>query len=182
MSRIKVSCHWALSVSVAVILSLPGCGGDGNKTPTSPPTTLPAPVTTIVAQGGFPGLQPGFLVAITFATTASGRLEVTTDWTFASNNVDIYLVRGTNPCTYGQFNSGTCPFISRSESTTAKPERMTVTSLAADNYTLYIGNRGPTLESYSYQITLTTTSGVAAVNSSTTATPTGPWMGLGAIR
>jgi len=88
-----------------------------------------------------------------FTTTVTGRLDVTADWTFATNNIDVYVTRGT--CTIEQVNQGTCPYAASSESTTAKPEVLTASSLAPGTYTLMVGNRGPTVESASYQVVLT---------------------------
>lgn len=164
-----------LFVAVAALV-LPGCGSDGPNctanpagagclaSPTPPP---PPPVTRVVAQGSR-SLETRFLTDVVFTTTASGTVGVEVNWTFASNNVDIYLTRGADPCTIEAFNNGTCPFLASSESTSLKPERLTAPGLAAGTYTLYIGNRGPTDESVAYQVTLTSTS-ASSVSSATAA-------------
>lgn len=75
----------------------------------------------------------GILYAVgTFTTTSTARLEVTVDWTFATNNIDVYVARG-GPCTVDQVNQKTCLFATFSESTSAKPERLTI-SLEAGTY------------------------------------------------
>jgi hypothetical protein len=89
-------------------------------------------------------------------------VEVTVDWTFASNDIDIYLARGTEPCTLETFNNRTCGFIATEESTTLKPERLSVPNLAPGPYTLYIANFGATAESVACQIALTTLSGASS--------------------
>ncbi len=156
----------------ALVMVMQGCGGDSSTTPTpvAVPTPTPAPVSTVVAEGSFSGLGVRVLSSVSpFTTTATGTLAVTVDWTFASNDVDIYLTRGTDPCTVDEFNSGRCEFLAFSESFTAKPEKVSATGATAGPYTLYIGNRGPTEEAVSYQVVLTTGGGASSVSSANAA-------------
>ena len=77
------------------------------------------------------------------------------DWTFASNNVEVYLMNGA--CnSVADFNARVCSINTFSESATLKPERLRVLGANAGAYTLGIGNRGPADESVSYQVVLTT--------------------------
>jgi len=107
-----------------------------------------------------------FIIYFPFTTTATGTIGVTVDWTFATNDIDVYLARGTATCSLDQFNSHQCTWLGSAESTTAKPERLSVPNLAAGPYTLYVVNWGNTQESMSFQITLTSLPGATA-----TATP-----------
>ncbi len=100
-----------------------------------------------------------------FTTTATGTLDVTVDWTFASNDVDIYLTQGEQACTIAQFNARQYEFLASSESFTAKPEKVSAPGAAAGPYRLYIGNRGPTQEAVSYQVVLTTGGGASSASS-----------------
>ena len=143
-------------------LLLAGCGGSDSST--GPSTVTSAPVTNVILSGNGETLQPKFLVYYPFTTAAAGTIGATVDWTLPSSDVDVFLVRGTNPCTVEQFNSRQCPFLGSSESKTAKPERLSVPDLAAGPYTFYIGNYGDNLESVSLQITLTTTAGTRAAS------------------
>lgn len=146
-----------LALVVATVLGLANCGG-GSSTPTAPPTPAPtpAPVKDLLAQGSSPGIEAGFLYVFPpFTTSVSGTVEVVVDWTFATDNVDIYLVQGNNPCTVAQFNNRTCTFLAFSESTTAKPEKISAAGVPAGTLTLYIGNRGPAQEAVSFQVFLT---------------------------
>jgi hypothetical protein len=120
--------------------------------------TPPPPVTTVVAQGSFAGLSAGSgWVSEALATTSAGRLEVTVDWTFARTDLDVYILRGTSAtCTPAQFNARQCDFAAFSESTTAKPEKVTVANAPAGTYTILVINWGPDQESFSYQAALTT--------------------------
>jgi len=140
----------------------PGTGPSGGGSPS--PTPTPAPVTTVVTQGTYTGMQPRLLGYIPFTTTATGTIEVTIDWTFASNDVDLFLVRGTNPCTVAMFNDRTCPFLGTAESVTAKPERVRVQNLAAGAYSFYAVNFGTSNESIAYQVTLTSIPGASAAS------------------
>ena len=172
--RAKRSRPWVflLPFVTPLVMVMPGCGGSSSTTPTSvpAPTPTPAPVSTVVAEGSRGGLGASVLInAPPFTTTATGTLDVTVDWTFASNDVDIYLTQGTVPCTVADFNAGQCSFVVFSESFTAKPERLSAPNASAGPYTLYIGNRGPTEESVSYQVVLTTGGGASSVSSANVA-------------
>jgi hypothetical protein len=144
-----------------LVAGLFACGGSGNdcgKNPTGPgcippvtvpPTTLPPPA--VVSQGATT-LAVDFALRVPFTTTQAGRLDVTADWTFVTNDVDVYLMRGN--CTFDQFNAAACDVATFSVSETAKPEKVRLTGAAAGSYTLFIGNVGPTDEAVSYQVVL----------------------------
>jgi hypothetical protein len=53
-------------------------------------------------------------------------------------------------------NAHQCDFAGFSESTTSKPERVTVANAPAGTYTILVINWGPDQESFSYQAALTT--------------------------
>jgi hypothetical protein len=92
------------------------------------------------------------------------------DWKSADCDINVAIVRGT--CTLDQFNNDTCPLLTYSSSTTAKPERLVLPNASPARYSLYIGNLGPDTESVSYQVTLTT----GGTNVSSTARPgVGEW-------
>ena len=146
--------RWVSVVAMGSVLGIAACGGSkGTTTPTVVATPTPNPVTTaVVAQGALSNLQVLELRGVPFTTGATGTITATVDWTFSNDNVEIYLVRGT--CTIEQFNNQTCPFVAFSESVSQKPEVARGSSQAAGSFTLYIGNRGPQVESTSYQVTL----------------------------
>lgn len=126
-----------------------GCG----DSPTSPGGGLQGSVPQTLLKGGLPSMEVLTLFAAgTFTTPASGRVEVTVDWTSPTNNIDVYVTKGT--CTVDQVNDRTCNFAILSESTTARPEKLSAT-LDAATYSLMIGNRGPTTETASYEVTFT---------------------------
>ncbi len=122
----------------------------------------PTPVRTLVGQQGFTlastaeanslGL-PFDALRAEFTTAATGTLEVITDWTFASNDLDIEVSRP--PCAFATFYADACSKVGEAVSTTQKPERLTVANVAAGNYVLYIYGVGITAESGNFQIYVT---------------------------
>ena len=133
--------------------------------PTPAPTPEPAPTTTstsVIGEGSS-SLAALTLLSVPFTTATAGTIGATVDWTFSTNDVDLYLTRGTNPCTVAQFNDSQCPFLDSGESASTKPETVSAPDLTAGAYTLYIGNFGPTQESVGFQITLTTPSGASTL-------------------
>ena len=169
MDRRKLWYRWLARfriVSVAAAVSvLPGCGSSTTPTPIPTPAPTPPPpiVETIVSSGS--GTVPNRVLAfIPFTTSAAGRIDVTVDWTFATNDVHVYLVRG--DCTFEQFVARQCTIVTFSESTIAKPERLTAPGSSAGNYLLLIGNAGPADESVAFQVVLTTGGATSALSPS----------------
>jgi hypothetical protein len=103
----------------------------------------------VIAQANGFRLPVLNLADIPFTTTSVGTVEAIVDWTFASNDVDVYITRS---CTFEQFIAEQCTVVAFSESTTAKPERPRATNVQPGAYTLWVGNLGPTDESVSYQV------------------------------
>jgi hypothetical protein len=130
---------------------LQACGGGGSPTTTTPTTTQPPCTQSVVLQSGFQGLGSYILVDLPFTTTATGRLDVTVDWTWASSPRAVYLVRGS--CSIDQVNARTCDFVLRSEpSTTPKPHRLSASNVAAGSFDLMVGNAGTQDESVTAQV------------------------------
>jgi hypothetical protein len=150
--RAKISGGAGLALACAVLL-LPACGGDGPTRPTTTTTLPPPPPAPIVVTQGAGPIAVDDVGFIEFTTGAVGRLDITVDWTFVTNDVDVFLVRGT--CTDDQILNGTCSFLTFSVSATAKPERLSVPNAPAGRYTLYAANFGPGDESASFQVVLT---------------------------
>jgi len=140
--------------AVALKTSLAGCGGSSNtpSTPTPTPTPTPPP-PQVVSQITGAALPAGFFGGLPFTTTRAGALDATVDWTFTTNNVDVYIGQGS--CDENTFATATCPVLAFSESPTAKPERVHLANAAAGTYTTVVANFGPTDESISFQVVLT---------------------------
>ena len=133
-----------------------GCGGSsGPSAPSAVATPAPAPTPqapVVLLQGAF-ALPVGFLVAFrTLTISSSGVMEITVDWTFAKNDLDIALVRGA--CTQQMFDAGACDFVGFADSATTKPEKLRL-NVAAGTYTPMAVNFGPDDESGAVQIVFT---------------------------
>jgi len=160
---------------------LPACGGDHVTAPTPPPPSpSPVPVTSVIAEGSFSGLPPQLGVAGTFTTTVTGDLEFIVDWTFATNNLDLLLFRG--ECSEDQFNAGQCTAGDTADSSTAKPERVGISSAPAGVYTLVVFNLGDTEESFSYQVLLTTAGSASKTGGRSSSLIAGPRWGAARLR
>lgn len=129
--------------------------------PTPAPAPTPTPGGTTVIREESTSLASLTRRTVTFATSAAGTISVGIDWTFASNDIDIYLASGTNPCSIDAFNNDECQFLARTTGVTAKPEGVSVPNLPAGAYTLYMVNWGDTDDSAGYQITLASSSGAS---------------------
>lgn len=145
--------RWTAGLIMALLL--PSCGG--SSSPTTPPTPAPTPnpctqTTLIQVDGAVSSLS---LARVAFAANASGRLDVTVDWTFATSPIGIYVV-GAGTCPIAQFNADTCTYLARSE-TTVKPRKFSVANVAAGNYELLAANFSDVDESISGQVVLSST-------------------------
>jgi hypothetical protein len=145
---------WSYCLAAGLVASLSACGG--SDTPTSNPTPTPAPTPpppVVISQiQGF-SIEAGFVSFANFSTTSVGTLEATVDWTFATNDLDVYLTPGS--CTFTQLTANQCTMLAFSESVTAKPERVRATNVAVGAYTLWVANAGPGDETLSYQVVFT---------------------------
>jgi len=162
-ARWRRSWFGGAAVLAALTATLAGCGGGGGS-PTSSSSTSNQTRRQQIGQGNFTLVDSATavrqtggadFVTVNITTTVAGMLEATVEWTLASNDLDVYFLRGT--CNPSQALAGTCgtPF-AQSESVTAKPERLSATGLAAGNYTLVISsNLGNSAESGTFQVFLT---------------------------
>lgn len=157
MKKIAVGC------ALVLVGALAGCGG-GSSSPTPiTTTTVPAPTRSLVGQASFSLVDSDTAVRQTglpdffaqpFSLNFSGTVDVTVDWTFRSNDLDIAIFRGS--CTPTQLLNLVCGApLAQSLSTTAKPETLSV-RLDAGSYTLVIAsNAGNSAESGTLAIFLT---------------------------
>jgi hypothetical protein len=134
--------------ALVLVTGLTACGGGGGGSTTGPTSvTPPAPVRTIIGNFTF-SLGPLALsqpVEVTVSGSGTGTVDATAQWTFASNDVDLFLTDRSCGAT-SIFNLGNCNILARADSFTNKPEVIT-RSLAAGVYRLYVYNDGPAGES-----------------------------------
>jgi hypothetical protein len=152
-----------LTAASALAVMLGACGGsDGPTTPVTTTPPAPTPRPPVVLDRGEGQLPALFALLRPLATTETGAFDVTVDWTFATNDIDVGLARGN--CSFEQLIAEQCAFAAESTSTTAKPERIRLANQPAGTYTLVVLNFGPEDESIAYQVVFTP--GTAAASAS----------------
>jgi hypothetical protein len=141
-----------LSTGVLTLLLLgPGCGG-GVTDPD--PDTGGQPKRSVISEHGW-GLEPfdADAVDITLTGAGTGTLDATVEWTFAANDVDLYVTA--TACTAEMFANDRCAFKAKADSSTTKPERVSFGVSAGDTYRFWIVNYGPQRESGTFVAGLT---------------------------
>jgi hypothetical protein len=151
----------AVGALLVLVVGLYGCGGGGGSTPT--PVSTPTPRTRSVlgtfsfSLVGVPTAQSvGFafdFLGQTVTLGSAGDLDAVVDWTFASNNVNLYLTSDT--CTDAQFKVVACAILRSTESASGKPKTLQMPGLASGNYKVWVVNLGNTAESGSVQVGVT---------------------------
>jgi len=162
-----------LPLAVALAATLTGCGGGNPFTPTSPsPAPLCSQTVVFTGQGSIPTM----VVSVTpFTTSATDRLDVIVDWTFADSPIGVYVVpKGT--CDLAGFNARSCTFLIQSEPGT-KPRKVSAPNVPPANYDLLIANFASRQESVSTQvISSSSTCPAVARDGGAGATTAGPWV------
>ena len=154
--RRVVTCAAALALG----LSLAACDKESCSEnpmaagcPTPPPPPPPPPVTRVLDAGQ--GQLPARVALLRPLTTnEAGSFEMIVDWTFAANDIDVFLMRGT--CTFAQLIADQCVVAASGTSVGTKQERFRLANQAAGTYTLVVANFGPGDESVAYQVLFTT--------------------------
>jgi len=165
---------------VASFVALLSACGDGPTKPIVDPSPSPRPPVTRVIREGSGALGELVLGSLSFDSPDRGTIDVIVDWTFATNDVDVYLAKGS--CSFDQFINSQCNLVAFSESSFAKPEKISAPNAAAGGYTLLIGNIGPTDESVSFQILLTTVGGASSSIAKATGAGGQPSLAKGQVR
>jgi hypothetical protein len=142
---------------VVIAVWLGACKGDagGGITDNTPPTTMPACQRTVVFEhsSAMPSQQFAYLV---FSTTTVGRLDITVDWTFATNTFLVALVEA-NTCTLDHLLSGgNCPALTLADSG-GKPRRVSYFASTPTRYGLIIVNTGSQDDAVGAQVVLAST-------------------------
>ena len=130
--------------ALALVLVLTACGENTNLPPVEVP---PAPVRTVIGNFAFAlgAVELSEPVEVTVTGTGTGTVDATVQWTFASNDVDLFLT-DRNCSATSFFGLVDCNVLARADSVTNKPEVIT-RSLGAGVYRLYVHNFGPDSES-----------------------------------
>lgn len=137
--------------ALVLLVALISCGGSNTSTPT-PTTPTPATTTVTVTAGTYSTL-PHFSNFIAFSTPTSGRVTITLSWL---NSSDTLWLDTSASCTSDQYVAGTCQFVYSDRSTVAIAQKTAViNSLPAGSYVLIIDSRGPSNETITYEVDLT---------------------------
>ena len=139
-----------LRVAAVVVLGagLAACGGG-----TTTPDTTTSTVTTTLPTQPFSNLLAGEVAFAEVTINGAGVLTGTADWTFPSNDIDIYVT--TPSCRAGDIvDLAGCQVLGHTTAVTAKPERLTV-NVTQGNYRVWVANFGPSSESGTLQMTAT---------------------------
>jgi len=131
--------------ALALVIGLTACGG-GSEGPTTPPVTNPpAPVRSVIGNFTFSLGPVGLAQPVDVTVTGTGTVDATVQWTFSSNDVDLFLTDRNCGAT-SIFNLGNCNVLARADSFTNKPEVIRL-QLSTGVYRLYVYNDGPGSES-----------------------------------
>lgn len=138
---------WLFS-SAAGLAVLSACGSS-SPAPTTPST--PCIQTTVLqGTGQLPANTADFE---TFTTTATGRVDITVDWTLSSTVMGLAVAQ--NPCTFDQLKANSCSLLLNSMSP-PKPLKGSIPNVSPGAYVLIIGNTSSVQESISVQVVLNT--------------------------
>jgi hypothetical protein len=131
--------------AVAVGIALFGCGGG-----TSDPT---ATEVRVYNQSVAP-LQTAAAAEMTLGSRGA-TVEVSADWTFAGNNVDVYAT--TADCfdfTPSVVEVARCLGLAEATGETAKPERLVFQGVAGGSYKVFVVNRGSASDMVTVRLTI----------------------------
>jgi len=156
MQRIGAGRGLRLAALFVSALVLPSCGGGGGGGTDNgnPVTGGGQPTRTTITEQGW-ALEPLDAAAVDIEITGSGSgtLDAAVEWTFASDDVDIYVTAVT--CTPDMFAAERCAYKTKADSGTTKPERVSFGVSAGDKHRFWIVNFGPQRESGTFVATLT---------------------------
>jgi hypothetical protein len=137
---------------VLLLSSASACGGS-NSSPSAPSTPSTPCVQTIVFQGSGGSIPASTADFESLTTTATGRVDVTLDWTFSSSLMLLQVAQGA--CNFDQFKASSCTLL-LNLSSPPKPLKGSIQNVAAGTYPLIIGNANSVRESVSVQVVLST--------------------------
>jgi hypothetical protein len=143
----------SLAAALATASVLPGCGGGGSSGGVTAPSGGGRQIVTQSNWTLVPGAWQSGDVSITGASSTKGTLDAVVEWTFATNDVDIYVTA--TACTPDMFVLQRCAYAAKADSATTKPERVSFSVSGGDTYRVWVVNFGPTNESGTLEVGLT---------------------------
>jgi hypothetical protein len=152
-SAISTTTAFAMLACVVSVSLLTGCKNTNGPTGDPTPTPVPQPTTSVLVQPTITGLRPGFGDFLDFNVPSTGTLDAEFSWTFASNDVDIYLTTPSCP-SVAALTGGGCTILA-SDQTLQKPARFSFNVTQSGGARFWVVNFGPTNESGSGTVRLT---------------------------
>jgi hypothetical protein len=117
------------------------CGG--TTAPTA--TEIRETVHSVPAQGAVAAAQ--------LSLGERGTIEVSADWTFAGNNIDVYATPGDCFTTPSALSIESCLILAETVGA-AKPERLTFPGVAGGTYRVVVVNRGAQPDTVTVRLTV----------------------------
>lgn len=142
-----------LALAAAAAPFLHGCGASSILPSTS--TSTHTPTRSVVLQTGWElaaGRFNGYEATFS-GGTVSATVDVTVQWTYAANDVDVFVT--TAACSADAFAAGGCSYVAKADGTAAKPEHLSFALTASGTYRVYVANFGPDQESGTLEIGIT---------------------------
>lgn len=152
MKPVEQGALWR-SPGLALVLGLvvAGCGSSG---PSPVPTPTPN-LTTTLPTVSFSNLDINGAFSTDVNVTVSGSMTVVGDWTYTTDDVDVYVTDTSCDKTEARLVRQFCTFLGKADTYGVKPKRLTM-NVAPATYRVFIANFGPTAaESGTLQISIT---------------------------
>lgn len=147
-----------LALGLVLAGLLPSCGGG-----TGPdPVVTPVPTLTpfVVFEAPFTDVGAGDVLMAEFTLSAPGAVRAEMDWTFPTNRMYIFVMRGLT-CGFDEFDvylatgsSPSCVLMGADTDPATKPALITFANTAATGARVFIYSLGPTAEAGTVRITL----------------------------
>jgi hypothetical protein len=151
--------RWASRILLCLLSFAPIACGGGGSTPTSPSTTSPgtsSTVTTTLPAQVFTSLASNEARYLDVQVNVTGTLEATADWTFRSDDLDIYVTSpGCIGVTAEDLSAARgCAVLAKADGTLSKPEHLTM-SVTPGMLRIWVASFGPQAESGTLLVTVT---------------------------
>jgi len=152
--------RWTPRVLLCLLTLAPiACGGGGSSNPTSPSTstvTTDPVVTTTLPVQTFASLASNETRYIDVQVNVTGSLDATADWTFLTNDLDIYVtsVSCTGVTAEDLSAARRCTVLAKDDGRLTKPEHLTM-SVTPGMLRIWVASFGPQMESGTLLVTVT---------------------------
>ena len=141
----------ATAAAVGLGLGLAACGGGGGGSGPAAPT-VSQPVRSVIGQTNWTA-EVGTAARVDATFAVAGNMDVTANWTFTANDVDIY-VTSTACAAHQDLLANRCTLLAKADGVSTKPERLTL-AVQPGTLRIWLANFGPTNESGNVEIGLT---------------------------